>query len=238
MDLNLDNLGTPEFWRSLSSDDELRMTFVVPTGRAKICPNTNLALSADALGLPEATLCLDRLARQGGVELQVRSMFDIDVFESTSQDGDPLKENLIITGSSNVNVATQSLLDRTMSGDVYGVGFMPPYNQTPQVISARNNKNFNTPDTGLLALYESPWERNRVAVLCAGLLATGTIASFLLLLDYLQGRGDGNNRYRPDVPVKIMEAIPRKYRNTELKTRQECEPAMELLNIDRVDIKE
>jgi hypothetical protein len=241
--LELDSLGDPDYWQSVSTEGELQVTFIIPTGRARDCPNTNLALSSDALYLPEIALALDRLARRAGLELDARSMFDIDFFESA--DRDPATENLIISGSTNVNAVTRQLLDNaTVPARPYKAGFIST-SHTFQIASARDEDlddpsyNMNdSPNIGALTLFDSPWADDRIVVLCAGVLPVGTIASLQLLLDYLKGKGHGNNRLNADEPVKVFEGIPRQYRNVRLKPLHVCRPQMELVNVVRPDIKE
>lgn len=247
MTLHLDHLASPDYWRSLADDGVLRLTFVVPTGRAAECPNINLALSSDALYFADLALAIKDHASAAGLKLEVRSLFDIDAFEDVESAHDPMLDNLIVTGSANVSVVARHLLDRSMSWDTYGAGFVKPYDDHPKIgsirdTSARNAKynSFTSPKIGMLAMYENPFGRpeNRIALLCAGLLAVGTIASVKLLLSYVRGEVHGNNQYAADVPVKIVKAVEREYKNTTLKHYEDCIPTMDVRNIKGFEVLE
>jgi len=239
--VELDKLGSSSFWRELSADqDTVDFTIVLPTGRALESITPHLALSTDGMLIAELTLAVARLVREGCErDVQVRSQLDIDFYEEYRTQG-AIHSNILIIGSADVNLAAALLLDRSKSYERFKAGFTRPYEQ-PSILGVRGTRYMFTvsPNTGLLALYPNCWsDRSRIVILCAGLFAVGTIASLQLLLSYLQGRGDGNNRFNDQLPLKIVDGIPRIYFHVGLKPVAECLPPMEVVNINDVSIRE
>jgi hypothetical protein len=239
--VRLNDLGSAAYWQSLLPDSgEFDLTFVLPTGRAVKSVTPHLALSTDGLLLPEISLVLARHVREGcHRDIRVRTLLDIDFWEEFRAQGS-IDSNVIVIGSADVSLAAGSLLDETRSFDDYGVGFSRPY-ENPTIIGAKGTRYMFTvsPNTGVLALYSSCWSsRDRIAIHCAGLFAVGTIAAERLLLSYLEGEGDGNNRFAPEVPVKIVDGVPTKYFHVGLKPMSDYFPAMEVVNISGVNIRE
>lgn len=235
----LDDLGLPSYWEQLSGNDRLAVTMVLPTGRALDSGNGHIALSTDALYLTEIGLALKDLAERAEVDASIRCILDIDFLEDLSVGGGS-DDNVIVSGSAGVNAAASLLLDNTASYDDLGCGFTRPYDAP--VIKGRDGTRYTHitgVNTGALSLYTSPWSRSdRIAVLCAGILAVGTSAALLLLLRYLQGRGDGNNRIDPSRPLKIVNGIPRRYKGVDVRDVTQCIPPMEIASLTGITIHE
>lgn len=239
--MNLNDLASPLYWRGLIDDETpVDVTIILPTGRATESITPHLALSTDGILLPELTLAIDDLIRRGSNRgARVRTIFDIDFYEDLSTHG-TLDSNVLIIGSADVNLAAAILMDKSKSYETWHAGFTKPYEQ-PSILGARGARYMFTasPNTGLLAVYANCWSsRPRIAILCAGLFAVGTVASLRLGLSYLNSEGDGNNRFNPDLPLKIVDGIPRTYFHVGLKPIAECLPPMEVANISNVSIRE
>jgi hypothetical protein len=238
--LQLDDLGAPNFWGQRTDKDQLRVTFVLPTGRAAESSTPHLALVSDALLLPEIALAFADLARAAGLPgVAIESALDIDIAEQL-READAINTNMVVLGSADVNVVAKLLLDRTGSFDAWHAGFMKPYD-VPAIMGAKGKLHMFTtsPRTGLLALYDNPWSESKaVAILSAGLFAVGSVASNRLLLNYLEGKGAGNNSYSPDLPMKLVNGIVARYPHVELKSIDDCVPPMDLVNISGVEVLE
>lgn len=239
--LRLGDLALPHYWRALSDDENVvDVTIILPTGRALESITPHLALSTDGMLLAEIGLAIDELIRKGsGRAARIRTILDIDFYEELASRG-AMNSNALIVGSADVNLAAELLLDKSKSYESLKAGFTKPYEQ-PSILGVRGARYMFTvsPNTGLLAMYQNCWSsRPRVAILCAGLFAVGTIASLRLLLSYLKSEGDGNNRFNGELPLKIVDGVPRSYFHVGLKPVAECVPPMEVVNIYDVSIRE
>lgn len=238
--MNLNDLGLPSYWNKLSDDGVLRVTLVLPTGRATESGNGHIALATDGLYLSEIAIALNTLSERAGLEAQIRALLDIDFLEDDSSSEEPSDDNLIVSGSAGVNAVASLLLDRTQSFEHFGGGFTKPYS-IPHIAGIDGKLYTYTTgvNTGALALYANPWSRKpRIAVLCAGLLAVGTAAAQKLALEYLAGNGDDNNRTDRDQPLKIVDGVPRKYRKIDVREIGECLPPMDIASITGLTIRE
>jgi hypothetical protein len=239
--MNLEDLASATYWKNLCEEEQrCKLTFVLPTGRASESITPHLALSTDGLLLPELTVAVDLLVRAAGLPgVDVETVLDIDFYEVLSAESQS-ERNVFVIGSADVNLAAALLLDKTRSYDTWHAGFTKPYEQ-PSIMGVGGARYMFTvsPNTGLLAMYPNVWARKpRIAVLCAGLFAIGTIAALRLLLDYVTGNGDGNNRINSELPIKIVDGVPRLYRNLALKPIADCFPPMDVLNITGINIRE
>src|SRR3954469_10518550 len=243
--MQLDELGRPDFWKGRAgSDGTLAVVIVLPTGRATETISPHLALSTDGLLLPEITLAVNRLAGLAGIaNCVVTSALDIDVCESIDGGATDLElQNLIVVGTADVSSAAGRLLQGVHSYEQWGAGFTTPYDM-PAIKGAEGPNAWFTmtgyPNVGLLGMFENPWsDTDRVAILAAGLPPAGTTAAMKLLLDYLEGRGQGNNSFDPNLPFKIVGGRSRIYTHVGVKNPAECRPPMEVANIAKFEIHE
>jgi hypothetical protein len=239
-EMNLDNLGLPTYWKGLGDSDEIRLTFVLPTGRAVESGNGHIALSSDGLYLPEIALAVEALARRADVEIVVRTVLDIDYLEDL-QAGDRAAENLVISGSGGVNCVASLLFDNVMAYKTLNGGFTEPYNKVADIRGLNQTcyTYANNGDSGALAMFRNPWtSEERVAISCAGLLAVGSAAALMLLLHYLQNKGDGNNRFDRSKPLKIVDGHARQYSHVNVRHYKDCVPKMEIASITDLTILE
>ncbi len=251
--LNLSDLCQADFWRSVSSPDTRKtpVCVVLPSGRSRLATSGHLALISDALHTHEVVLAIDQLSRTGGLDgAEVKSMLDIDFYEALAQTrnarseaekasaqqeaGTILTSNVLTFATADINVVTKLLLEELKSEEAYGIGFRKPYEDCG--ISGGQGKRYAVsayPNIGVLAAYWSPWATplKRIAIVCGGVLAPGSLGATRLLLRYLCGEAKGNNRFLPDRPVRIISASIRDYRYTELLPTAECLPNHELRNI-------
>ena len=237
--LQLVDLGSPSFWAQRSDGTTLDILFVLPTGRAAESATPHLALSSDALLIPELTLAFAKLAASAGLAIDARSALDIDVAEQLNESR-AVEANMVVLGSADVNVVAKLLLDRAGSFESWHAGFTKPYD-IPAMMGAGGKLHMFTtsPRTGLLALYDNPWSSGpAAAILSAGLFAVGSIASSQLLMNYLQGGGEGNNRVSAELPMKLVNGIVAKYPHVELKAVDDCLPPMDVVNISGIEILE
>lgn len=238
----LADLSFPGTWKQLSAteDEAVDLTIVLPTGRAAGSVTPHLALSTDGLLLPEIALATAGLVQRScGRPGRVRSMLDID-FRERYPAGKSVDENVLVIGSADVNLATALVLDQTRSYETWGAGFSKPY-EHPAILGANGTRYMFTvsPNTGLLALYVNPWTENRrFIIVCAGLYAVGTIAALRLALEYLNGSRTDENSIRSELPMRIVNGVPVRYRNVELKPLSELLPPMDVVNISAIDVRE
>lgn len=240
--MDLAELGAPEFWRAVAGPERVRVTVVLPTGRALASLAPHLALSSDGLYLTELAMAVDTAARAAGLPgASIGTALDIDVYEDLqSQRYDDIADNLLAIGSADVNLVAAALLEKSRSHEVLRAGFRRPYEQP--LIEGAEGKLYgfaSNPYTGVLACYENPWSKaRRFAALSAGLFAIGTVAATRLLVDYVKGQGDGNNRLNPQLPLKVINGVPRRYRRVELRPYADCLPPMDVVNITDVTVLE
>ncbi|MCH8851580.1 MAG: hypothetical protein IID41_02895 [Planctomycetes bacterium] len=192
--MNLDDLSSGEFWRSVSEDRYTQITTVIPTGRATNNTSGHLALSSDGMFMPEIVLEIDRLSRNAGLKgVRVRSMFDIDFYdalqsvvrnagnrESAETDGEDhcIDSNLVVVGTADINIIALELLNAVDSIAKYKMGCPKPY-ESALIKGGRGHlySQGAEPDAGLLALYRNPWARRgqRVALFCGGVKAASSL---------------------------------------------------------------
>ena len=242
--MHLDDLGSPYYWKELAGpDDTVGLTIVLPSGRARGSVTPHLGLVSDALQLPEIALAVDRICMKGRLPpMRLASMLDLDFCEGQSSGpGGEQDDNLLVVGSADVSLAAQKLLEDTQSFEHLQAGFCKPY-EDAVIRSVANNRTYRYtahPNIGLLAMYENPWSAQpRIAILVAGLLATGTLAASRLLLKYIVGAEKGNNVHNPELPLKVVNGIPREYEHVRLKPVNEYVPEMDVRNITDIKIFE
>lgn len=237
--MNLNEIGTSSFWRRHANDGVLPVTIVLPTGRARASPNGHIALATDGLNIAEIAVALHRLAERAELEARIRSMLDIDFLENDSQSREQSDDNLVVIGSSGVNVVSTMLLDRTMSEKALGGGFAHPYWEPVIIAGGERYSATNGINMGLVALYRSPFATHeRVAILTAGILAVGTVAATRCLVQYLEGRGEGNNLRQPDKPLKIVNGVPRDYTGVPVRRMDQCTPPILIANVTALRVEE
>ena len=242
-------LSDHNFWASVSDKQTQTVPLVVilPSGRHKDATSGHLALISDALYTHEIIIEIEKIARQGGLNgISLKSMLDIDYYEiymdaknnpTSKESSDPLSPinaNLLLLATADINIMTKILLNQSKSIENYGVGYTTPYESCN--ILGRKGKRYteqSAANVGVLAIYNVPWARTkRIAMFCGGIMATGTLAATLLLLKYLRGEEKANNKYLPDIPLKIVNAELKAYQYSKLLEQELCVPQQIMQNID------
>lgn len=249
--LNMNNLSDPNFWVSVSDQETQTVPLVVilPSGRHIDASSGHLALISNALYTHEVIHEIDKLSRLGGLNgITIQSMLDIDYYEiymetkndpnakEWSQPTSPINSNILLLATADINVMTEILLNQCNSIETYGVGYAHPYDSC-RIISGRGQSYTDrvSPNIGILSLYTVPWARiNRLSMFCGGIMATGTLAATVLLLRYLRNQENANNKYRANIPLKIVNAEFKIYKHSELIDPLMCIPQHKLQNIDSV----
>ena len=245
MPLFLDDLSKPEFWKSVGcgTGNHVSLTVVLPTGRHRSNQSGHLALASDGMYAAEIATAIASLARNADLDgVRVRSILDIDFaehlqVEQEAEDGDcclAKHGNLLVLATPDVNVVSEKLLTACRSTESYGVGYSVPYGHC-QIIGGRGTvyTERSHPNVGVLALYENPWceEGRRIAMFSGGIHATGTMGASRLLLGYVRSEFTGNNKYKNEVPVRILDVPRRRYKKIELLDEQQCIPQHDVRGI-------
>lgn len=247
MNFELNSISTKEFWEfhgELNSKT-IPLIIIFPSGRAKIASSGHLALISDALYTPEIVSEILSIMKGSEYSLSIRGMLDIDFYDELNQirncnllaqKENPLSiinSNIITIATADINVVSKLLLDESGSIEQYNIGYKRPFEHC--IITGGNSKIYTVtacPNVGLLGLYKVPWSvGNRFAIFSGGILASGTLASNLLLSYYLKGEKFGNNTFDPAVPIKIVSSSNRNYENIKLIPDEDCIPQHVLSNI-------
>lgn len=241
--MNIGDLHSKKFWTDSSNDDGwIPITIVLPTGRSHRSTSKFLAISSDALHLPEVCLTLDRVVRDFGFNgVYLNSILDIDMYAMQMDSKSSLDSNMLLMGTPDINPITQALIDKAELKEMnYDVGFSYPYDHL--LYGQRGTyRPTQHPFVGLCALFPNLLARrpNRFAFVCGGETATGTISSLLFLLHVIRCKQDAkNNIYNPDLPVKIIDGRPFQYENGMIKHYSDCEPQVDLMNVREFHILE
>lgn len=251
--MNLDDLGSPAFWRDHSDNESCStpLAVVLPSGRAAINTSGHLALASDAIYTHEVVLEIDRLSREAHLTgVAVQSLLDIDFYEYLHATKDALQRrrssphanadrclysNLLVIATADINTIALELLTAVRSTQDYHIGCTSPY-ENPVFKGGRGHLYTYTgdPNTGVLALYPNPWcsDSDRIALLCGGLKASGTMAATSLLLNYLRGICHGNNAHKPAIPVRIVDCRKRTYSHIKLLAEDQCVPQHDVRGIE------
>lgn len=267
--LSFDHLAMGDFWHqrraSIHGTSVIPLVIVLPSGRHPKAHNGQLALISDALYTHELCFEIEKVANSvAPARLSVQSMLDIDYYsyldamvhgddKLAEDETSPINSNLLVLATADINVVAGSLLARVRSFEKYGCGYEPPYEECKlkggrgQLYSAQR-----MPNIGALGLYPVPWStKQRVAMFCGGINAPGTLAANRLLLRYLQGLEHGDNAFKPNVPMKIVNCTRRRYQyststfdslrtgrrkrgppsNETIVPYEQCEPQHDLCNI-------
>lgn len=239
---DLSRLATAGFWKELADPGSGRVPLAVvfPSGRSEASTSGHLALISDALYTHEIVDQVGRLAIAAGLAgVDVRSFLDIDFYEekqSVPRDSTGWESaNLLVVATADVNVVAKLLLEEAGPNQDHRVGFRRPYENV--LIRGGGGRLYSAsgyPGVGVLAAFWNPWARagRRIVLTCGGPFAVGTLAANRLLLEYLSEPPEGNNRHRPEAPVKVVSASKREYRQIGLLPEDRLVPQHDLRNID------
>jgi hypothetical protein len=238
------DIHTKDFWqRCGNSDGWVPLTVVLPTGRCKESTAQFLAISSDALYLPEICLLLDRHIRTFGFQgLKLSSFLDIDLHAALGEDlTENRHSNLLLMGTPDINALTQELINAIYLERAYpSCGFRYPYDHALYGISAAYRP-AEYPFVGLFALFPNLLSSNGnfFAIVCGGETAAGTLAS-LCYLKHIIGceRCAKNNKIDPRLPLKFIDGKPREYRSDLVKAYMYCSPQVDLVNVKHYRILE
>jgi hypothetical protein len=242
--MNVSHIHTKEFWeRCCDSNGWVPLTVVLPTGRCKQSTSHFLAVSSDALYIPEICLLLDRHVRNFGFNgLLLKSFLDIDLHAVHGEDlSENLKSNLLLMGTPDINPLTQDLINATYLQKAYpNRGFRYPYDHSLYGMS-RAYRLAEYPFVGLFALFPNflAGDGTSFAMVCGGESATGTMASLYYLRHIINcEKCAQNNKYDSSLPIKFIDGKPREYRSDLVKAYMHCSPQVDLVNVKRFRILE
>lgn len=237
--IELTSLSNINFWTNVADTDTLKFRIILPSSKFK-GGITQLPLISDSMFLPETIANIAHIIKEIDIRLDVLTSFDIDVVE---QNGDEFKFqdnifsdcNLILTATGDINLATRLLLQHK---SLLNIKPGPANPDSPDINGIDTFYDaINHLDLGLLSVFRSPFNDNRIVILACGTHAIGTIGAQKLLNLYITGKANriGNNRRNKKIPAKIVNFEKAEYPFS-LKNRDESKPQMELLNVNVSDL--
>lgn len=233
--IKLSSLSQEDFWINVADDNTktLKLRIILPSGKFEGAPG-QLPLVSDGMFLPDVIASIADMIKESDVRLDVQSLFDIDVVckkgDQFELREDILSEcNLIFVATGDVNLATRLLFQHESLLNIKPGTCHP---KSPDICGV--TKDYHTPsnpDLGLLSVFRSPFNDERIVILACGPNAIGTLGALKLLHLYITGeaRRHGNNRYEETVAAKIINFQRIRYRFPLIGSTN---PPMELQNID------
>lgn len=242
--LRMSDLHSPQFWQGCSEEREgenptVPFTVVLPSGLNTGTKLRHLALISDAVGVPELCIELSKLVSGlPGYALKLKSVLDIDLISEFKLLRDHkrvseclLGRNLLLLGTPDINAITARAiqLNPAMKGvDGERPGFHDSDTNYIRDGHGAKYSGGDAPNYGLVGLYLNPFavpalgQRRRIALVCAGCGAKGTIAAteFLLRVIMKTERTD-NNRHFEQFPIRIVRGVGKRYEKGTIKWHDE-----------------
>ena len=222
----------------------LRLAIVSSSGRycvrGIVQSLRQIGLVSDLLYIPEIVHSLDLLCleHRPKIDLDLRSLLDIDV--TAKEDSTEIKQNynLLLCGSGAVNSLTAQVINEYNEKQTkLKVSFVNPNSQTIIGFDQHNHiVRFGVAhrNLGILSLSVNPWSKgNRIAIICAGMQPVGTVASIFSLYQCITKSGSlGNNIYDKNIPAKIVSGNPFSYHEQKLWPSESLLPPLDVRNLN------
>ena len=226
---------------------ESLLRLAVVSGSGRYCspgPAQSLrqaGLVSDTLYIPEliyslTVLCLEHRPK---IDVDLKSLLDIDVTASGDAMDIRKNYNLLLCGSGAVNSLTAQIINEYIEKQTgLKVAFSSPNSQT--IVGLDQNDDIVRfgvahKNLGVLSLSVNPWsEGDRIAVICAGMEAVGTIASIFALFQCITKPGSvDNNIYDPNVSAKIVSGALSVYDEKKLWPSDCLLPPLDVRNLNK-----
>jgi hypothetical protein len=257
---SLSDLHSADFWNDCSEKAKGRkfgrkqravfLTVVLPTGRAKDSVAEYLALSSDGVAVPEVCLELSHLIKKSArLRLKVETVLDIDLLNEPKNTSNCLScKNLLLLGTPDINEITRRVIEKNdgFAKNKVQPGFVAPISTDIIDSEGRAHNGKNKPGYGLLGMYGNPWtvpedgrpNNRRVALVCGGCGAQGTIAATELLLRMICEKGAAtNNSKNAQLAVRLVEGTGKDYHESVHLPRAR-QPQVEMGNIEEFKVHE